>query len=106
MVVDHRTYTCHPTNLNKWLELYETYGLPVQEKHLGRLIGFFVTEVGPLNQVVFMWGYEDMGDRERRRAAMAKDPDWQEFLRRAEELGALQHQENKIVVPVPFSPIR
>lgn len=106
MIVDHRTYTCHPTKLNKWLALYETYGLPVQNRHLGRLIGFFVTEVGPLNQVVFMWGYEDMGDRERRRAAMAKDPDWQEFLKRNEELGALQHQENKIVVPVPFSPIR
>ena len=106
MIVDHRTYTCHPTKLPKWVQLYETYGLPVQKKHLGQLLGFFTTEVGPLNQVVFMWGYEDMGDRERRRAAMAKDPDWQEFLRRSEELGALQHQENKIVIPVPFSPIR
>ena len=106
MIVDHRTYICHPTKLNKWLELYETYGLPVQEKYLGRLIGFFTTEVGPLNQVVFMWGYDDMGDRERRRAAMAKDPAWQEFLRRSEELGALQHQENKLLLPVPFSPIK
>lgn len=106
MIVDHRTYTFQPTKLNKWLELYENYGLPVQNKHLGSLIGFFVTEVGPLNQAVFMWRYEDMGDRERRRAAMAKDPDWQEFLRRNEELGALQAQENKIIVPVPFSPIK
>lgn len=106
MIVDHRTYTCHPTKLNKWVALYEKYGLPVQKKHLGTLLGFFVTEVGPLNQVVFMWGYADMGDRERRRATMAKDPDWQDFIRRNEELGALKSQENKIVVPVPFSPIK
>lgn len=106
MIVDHRTYTCHPGKLNKWLELYETVGLPVQKKYLGNLIGFFVTEVGPLNQVVFMWGYDSMGDRERRRAEMAKDPDWQSFVGRVEELSALKSQENKIVVPVSFSPIR
>jgi hypothetical protein len=106
MIVDHRTYSFHPGKLNQWLELYETVALPVQKKHLGNLIGFFVTEVGPLNQVVFMWGFESMGDRERRRAEMAKDPDWQAFLGRVGELGALKSQENKIVVPVPFSPIR
>ena len=106
MIIDHRTYSFHPGKLNKWVELYEKYGLPVQQKHLGRLIGFFVTEVGPLNQVVFMWGYEDMGDRERRRATMAKDPDWQDFLARVEEVGALKSQENKFLVPVPFSPIK
>jgi hypothetical protein len=106
VIVDHRTYSVRPGKLNTWVELYEKYGLPVQEKHLGRLLGFFVTEVGPLNQVVFMWAYDDAGDRERRRAAMAKDPHWQDFLARSEELGALLHQENKLLVPVPFSPIK
>jgi hypothetical protein len=37
---------------------------------------------------------------------MAKDPAWHEFLRRNEELGALAHQESKIVVPVSFSPLK
>jgi hypothetical protein len=37
---------------------------------------------------------------------MAADPAWQEFLRRNEELGALQHQESKILVPTAFSPLR
>ena len=73
---------------------------------MGGLIGFFATEAGPLNQVVQLWQYPDMGDREHRRAVMAQDPDWQEFLRRNEDLGALLHQENKILVPVPFPPIK
>ena len=106
MIIDHRTYTMHPTRLPKWLKLYEEYGLPVQQKHLGRLIGFFVSEIGPLNQVVHLWQYEDLADRQRRRAAMAEDPDWQEFLRRNEELGALQFQENKILLPTAFSPLK
>jgi len=37
---------------------------------------------------------------------MAKDPTWHEFMRRNEELGALMHQESKIVTPVRFSPIK
>jgi hypothetical protein len=106
MVIDHRTYTMHPLKLGKWLKLYEECGLPVQLRHLGNLIGFFQTEIGPLNQVVHLWGFDTLEERQRRRAAMATDPDWQEFLRRNEELGALLYQEDKIVVPVSFSPIK
>jgi hypothetical protein len=92
LVIDHRTYTMHPLKLGKWLELYEAYALPVQLRHLGNLLGFFQTEIGTLNQVVHLWGFDDLADRTRRRAAMAKDPDWAEFLRRNEELGALMHR--------------
>jgi hypothetical protein len=56
--------------------------------------------------VVHLWGFDDLNDRQRRRAEMAKDPFWHEFMRRNEELGALMHQESKIVTPVRFSPIK
>jgi hypothetical protein len=92
--------------MGKWLALYEEYGLPVQTKYLGNLIGFFQTEIGTLNQVVHLWGFNDLNDRAKRRADMSKDPAWHEFIRRNEELAAFVHQENKIVVPVKFSPIK
>ena len=63
-------------------------------------------EIGTLNQVVHLWGFDGLDDRARRRAEMAKDPAWAEFMRRNEELGALMHQESKIVTPVRFSPIK
>jgi hypothetical protein len=106
MVVDHRTYTFHPLKMPKWIALYEEYGLPVQLRHLGNLLGFFQTEIGTLNQVIHLWGFDDLNDRQRRRAEMAKDPAWHEFMRRNEELAALLHQESKIVTPARFSPIR
>lgn len=106
MVVDHRTYTLRPLKLGKWLALYEQHALPVQLRHLGNLIGFFQTEIGTLNQVVHLWGFDSLDDRQRRRVEMAKDPDWQNFLRLNEELEALMHQESKIVVPVSFSPLK
>jgi hypothetical protein len=106
MYIDHRTYTFHPTKMPKWISLYEQYGLPVQQKYLGKLIGFFQTEIGALNQVIHLWGFDDLNERQRRRAEMAKDPAWHEFMRRNEELGALMNQESKIVIPVGFSPIK
>ena len=83
--------------------MYEEAGLPVQLRYLGNLIGFFQSEIGTLNQVVHLWGFEDLNERQRRRAEMARDPVWLEFLRRNEELGALMHQESKILTPVRFS---
>ncbi len=28
-------------------------------KHLGNLVGYFTTEVGNVNEIVHIWGYED-----------------------------------------------
>lgn len=106
MIVDHRTYSIRPGKVKTWLENYEKYALPVQAKHLGNLLGFFVSDIGPLNQIVFMWGYDDLADREKRRAAMDADPAWHDYLARSAEIGALLAQENKILKPTSFSPIK
>ncbi len=106
MIVDHRTYSIRPGKVQIWLQNYEKYALPVQQKHLGNLLGFFVSEIGPLNQIVFMWAYEDLADRQHRRAAMEADPAWHDYLVRSAEIGALLAQENKILKPTDFSPIR
>ncbi|MSO76750.1 MAG: NIPSNAP family protein [Alphaproteobacteria bacterium] len=106
MLVDHRTYTTRPGMLPAFVKLYEEVALPVQKRHLGTLLGYFTVESGPLNQVVFMWGYADAGDRERRRVAMEADPDWAEYRRQGAALGALVHQETKLLRPTAFSPIR
>ena len=105
MIVDLRTYTMVPGRLGPYLKLFEAEGLPIQLKHLGNLIGYFVTEVGTNNQVVSMWGYKDMADRERRRAAMEGDPDWVAYRKKSAETGNVQHQENKLLKSVPFSPL-
>jgi len=105
MIVDLRTYTMVPGRLAAFLELYEKDGLPIQEKHLGKPIGYFVTEIGTLNQVVHLWGYESQGDRERRRNAMEKDPDWIAYRKKSGATGNVQHQENKILKSTSFSPL-
>ena len=106
MIVDHRVYTLRPGTVQPFLELFEREGLPLYLQYCGKLAGYYVSDSGELNQVIHLWGFDDLNDRQRRRAEMAKDPAWHEFMRRNEELGALLHQESKIVSPARFSPIR
>ncbi len=106
VILEVRTYTAYPGKAAQWLDYYEKHGLPVQLKHLGGLVGFFTTEIGTLNQIVHMWKYESLADREARRGAMAKDPAWQEFLRGQAQPSPLISQECRILIPTSFSPMK
>jgi len=106
MILEVRTYTAHPGKTAQWLEYYEKHGLPVQEKYLGGLVGFFTSEIGTLNQIVHMWRYESLADREARRGAMAKDPAWHQFLRGQAQPSPLVSQESRILIPTSFSPMK
>ncbi len=106
MISHHRTYDFHPGSMKAWIDVYEEYALPLRKRYLGNFVGFFTTEVGPINQVTFMWGFQDAGDRERRRAEMEAYPGWADFARRSSELGALKQQTDKLIRPVSFSPIQ
>ena len=105
MIIDHRIYTFKPGTVSRWLNKYENEGLAIQKKFLGEFLGLFTTEVGNLHQVVFMWAYESMGDREKRRAAMSADSEWQRFISEVWALDAIISQEITFLKPVPFSPI-
>jgi len=102
MIYEHRTYTLPHGQMQSYLARYEKHGLPVQLKHLERLLGFFVTEIGPLNQVVHIWAYDSLADRETRRVALDADPDWTAF--KQTNVGSFVQQDVKILRPAPFSP--
>jgi NIPSNAP len=106
MIVDLRIYKCKPNKMNEWVALYKEMGWPLQQKYLGRCIGWFTTVEGQLNCVVHLWAYESQADREARRNAMQADPAWQAFLKRGAELQLLDSQENRILRPTDFSPVQ
>jgi len=103
MIIDHRTYTVQHGKAKAYLKLFEEFGLAVQLRHLN-LIGYFQTTIGPLNEFVMLWSYEDMVDMERRRAARDADPEWAEYKKKS--AGMLVKQESKIIKPVGFSPLK
>ena len=104
MIVEQRTYTLHPGKTPEWLDIYEREGRELQVHHLGRMIGYFTTEIGPLNEVVHLWAYEDLEDRRRRREALTSTLEWQALLGKL--LPLCRDMASKILIPAPFSPIR
>jgi NIPSNAP len=104
MIVEERDYRIRTGKLAEFVSLYGDKGLPLQKKHLGTFLGYFTTEIGELNHIVALWGYADFADRERRRAAMMADPDWQAYL--ASAIHLVEIQNTRILKPTAFSPIR
>ncbi|MSP50011.1 MAG: NIPSNAP family protein [Alphaproteobacteria bacterium] len=100
MIVDHRTYTLKPGGLAEYLAKYEEMGLKVQIKHLGRLAGYWFTEIGPLNQIVHVWAYENLAERDERRGKMQADPAWQAWIKVSSQY--FVSMENKILKEAPF----
>ena len=104
MIVDVRTYTLVPRKMAAYLELFEKHALPVMRRHSLELIGYYVSHIGPLNQVVHLWRYDSLADMERKRTTRDADPAWGEYLSLTE--GMVLVQDNKVMRPTSFSPIR
>ena len=104
MIVEERTYHVFTGKLPEVVRLYEDEGTELQQRILGNLIGAFTVDVGALSSIVQLWGYDSYAERERRRAALQADPAWKAFLAKLQPL--LHTQENRILVPTSFSPLR
>ena len=104
MIVEERIYTVQVGKVPEYLRIYEAEGLAVQTRHLPRMVGYFSTEAGPLNQIIHLWAYDSFEQRVERRAAMMADPEWQAYLAKIRPL--IVSQETKLLIPAPFSPIR
>jgi hypothetical protein len=100
MYVEERMYTLQIGKAAEYFKNYEEFGLKVQLKHLPNMVGYYTTEVGELNKVIHLWAYDDLNDRDRRRAAMQADPEWHVYL--AKNRPFMISQETRIMKCAPF----
>jgi hypothetical protein len=97
MIYEVRTYTLRPGSVAEFEERYAKR-LPLREHH-SKLGAFWHTEVGPLNQVIHVYPYDDLQHRTAVRDALANDtaraqiPSGREFV---------VAQEAEIMIPAPF----
>ena len=100
MIYEIRTYRLAPGSVaeveKRFGEAYES------RKKYSELTAFLHTEIGPLNEIVHIWGYQDLADRARVRKETANEPNWppkiQEYIK---------EMRSEIVVPFPFiAPVR
>ncbi len=97
MIYEVRTYDIKPGSqpevLKRFGEAYEV------RKKISPLAAFWFTEIGPLNQIIHVWPYKDLEERNRLRAAAMKESGWPPNIREF-----IVGQRSEIMIPFPFSP--
>lgn len=104
MIVDLRIYTCKPGHMTEFVALYEKMAWPLQQKYLGRCLGWYTTIEGQQNTVIHLWAYDSQADREQRRKLMTADPAFAAYMKAVTKANVLVNMENRIVTPTSFSP--
>jgi hypothetical protein len=104
VIVEQRDYHVYTGKLSELIRLYETEGIELQKRYLGRLVGAFTTDVGAVSTYTHIWAYDDYAERERRRAELQADQAWQAFLAKIQPL--IHTQQNRILIPTSFSPLK
>lgn len=102
MIVEMRSYVLHPGKLPEFMQLMATQGIAIEQPILGRLLGFYSTEIGSINKVIHLWAYDSYEERQRRRQLLAALPAWAEFVPRV--LPLIREMNNELLNPAPFSP--
>jgi len=74
MIYEVRTYTLKPGSVQAYEDNFEE-GLAEREK-FSPLAAFWHTEIGPLNQVIHVWPYENLEERSRIRGESVKSGKW------------------------------
>jgi hypothetical protein len=99
-LVDHRIYTIRLRKMPEFLDVFNRLAMPILRETLGEPLGFYVSHVGPLNQFVHLWGYDDLADYERRCLARDTHPDFPAYLSASEHL--IVAQETRLIKAVPI----
>jgi hypothetical protein len=104
MIYELRTYTLVPGKQGEYLRLSAEVGRKARGDKYGKLHGFWSTEFGTLNQVVHLWEFADLVERDRLRAELAKNEEWtRSYVPQIRPL--MLAQENKILsAAVPLTP--
>jgi hypothetical protein len=76
MIFELRTYTCKQGTMPEVAKTASTLGRDIRKDNYGKLEGYWMTDIGPLNQVMHLWSYKDLNERERLRGELAKNQRW------------------------------
>ena len=101
-IYELRTYTFQVGKLDQAKTLYMEKGWPALEKYQDKLVGYLVSDVGPLNQLIHLWRFANDKDRRSHWDTLFADRDFMEF---AGQLRALEvSQENRLLTSAPWGP--
>jgi len=108
MIHELRIYTAHPGKMGALLARFRDHTTGLFERHGITNVGYWLNSIGGRSdELWYILGYEDLGQRDRAWAAFQADPDWKKARADSEKDGPLVHHlENRILTPTNFSPLK
>ena len=104
MIIEMRTYSIKPGELHNFINIYDKEIRQIHKKILGNQIGFFYTEIGNVNEVVHLYGYDSYEDRQLRREVLSKNPEFKVYIGKVQDL--IVDMKNQLMSPASFSNIK
>ncbi len=104
MIYELRTYTLVLGGTREYEEITKNELLPLLAEHGLKPVGYWHTEIGPLNELVHLWAFNDLNERQQKWAAWGRDPRRAAIVPRLRAL--VVSQSNKIMSPAEFSPLK
>ena len=100
-----RVYDALPGRLPALHDRFSNHTMGLFEKHGIQNIAYWTEDVGTSDRLVYMLGYESLGDREKSWAAFQADPEWQKARAESEKDGPLVRvSTHSIMRPTAYSP--
>lgn len=76
MIHELRTYTVKAGTAAEVAKNAGEIGRAIRGDDYGKLEGYWITEIGPLNQVMHLWSYADLNERQRLRGELGRNSRW------------------------------
>jgi len=100
-IYELRTYDVVVGKMSELVKLYTEAWSGAGTK-ADKLVGYFIGDIGALNQFVHLWKFDDDADRRAYWGRVYADPDAQAFFARVRPL--IAHQSNKLLMSAPWGP--
>jgi NIPSNAP len=97
MIVEMKTYLLKPATASQVQKAFAE-ALPERVK-ISPMAGYWNTEVGTLNQVIQLWPYENLAEREQIEEQAAQLSRWPPDIR-----NQIVEEHSQMLSPAPFSP--
>jgi hypothetical protein len=101
-IYELRTYTLYVATRPEALEMYRTKVWPVIKKYENNLVGYFIGDLGALNEMVHIWKFEDDNDRRRFWGEVMADEEFGAVIKGMRPM--IQKQESKLLLEAPWGP--
>lgn len=104
MIYELKTYTVRPDRMQDCLRAYGDEGYAYFKPFEDRLLGYFTTDVGPLNRLVQIWKFASHEDRQNMLDSLRDDAGFAAFAARLSPM--FEDRQAVLMKPAPFARCR